>query len=533
MPNKSVAVNSTWMALGTISSRITGVIRSAAVIAAIGFGTFADAFSIANSLPTIVYVVVVGGAINSVFIPQLVRHMKNDADGGVSYTNKLLTLVGLILFTLTVVAVLLAPQIVNIYAPNSWSAETLNQSVFFARLLLPQIFFYGLYTVLQQVLNSREHFALPMFAPLLNNLVMIATAILFIYLAHDVTVSSSFTNHEMTILGVGTTLGVMVQAVSLIPALRLVKYKFNINTKFKGAGLTTAGHLAFWTIGYVIVNQITYAFITRLAAGANTLENSIGFTSYQNAFLTFILPHSVIAVSLVTALLPRFSDMANSVEINKLSNSINKASLSLVSLMLPISVIMFFIGQPLAQLLFARGAASVADARSTGYLLSIFAIALVPFSLFYLLLRGFYALEDTKTPFYINIVLNIINLSAAIYLFNYLPDNNKVAGLVIGYVASYVFTTPILWYFLNKKQLNLKTWKFIKEALRPVVASALMGLSLYFIGMQLDLFSEKSSFFDALISVITWGVSGALIYFVLSFVFRIEAITNIYRNLIK
>ena len=154
MANKSIAVNSTWMALGTISSRITGVIRSAAVIAAIGFGTFADAFSIANSLPTIVYVVVVGGAINSVFVPQLVRHMKNDADGGVSYTNKLLTLVGLILFALTVLAVALAPQIVNIYAPNSWSAETLNQSVFFARLLLPQIFFYGLYTVLQQVLNS-------------------------------------------------------------------------------------------------------------------------------------------------------------------------------------------------------------------------------------------------------------------------------------------------------------------------------------------------------------------------------------------
>jgi putative peptidoglycan lipid II flippase len=337
----------------------------------------------------------------------------------------------------------------------------------------------------------------------------------------------------MTILGVGTTLGVMVQAISLIPALRLVKYKFKINTKFKGAGLTTAGHLAFWTIGYVIVNQITYAFITRLAAGANTLENSIGFTSYQNAFLTFILPHSVIAVSLVTALLPRFSDMANSVEINRLSNSINKASLSLVSLMLPISVIMFFIGQPLAQLLFARGAASVEDARSTGYLLSIFAIALVPFSIFYLLLRGFYALEDTKTPFYINIVLNIINLSAAIYLFNYLPENNKVAGLVIGYVASYVFTTPLLWYFLNKKQLNLKTWKFIKEALKPVVASSLMGLSLYFIGFQLDLFSEKSSFFGALIPVITWGVSGALIYFVLSFVLKIEAITNTYRNLIK
>ena len=188
MSNSSIAKDSSWMALGTTISRITGVIRSAAVIAAIGFGTFADAYSIANSLPTIVYVVVVGGAINSVFVPQLVRHMKNDADKGFSYTNKLLTLVGLILFFLTVLAVVLAPQIVSIYAPNAWSEETLNQSVFFARLLLPQIFFYGLYTILQQVLNSREHFALPMFAPILNNLVMILTALLFIYVAHDVSV---------------------------------------------------------------------------------------------------------------------------------------------------------------------------------------------------------------------------------------------------------------------------------------------------------------------------------------------------------
>jgi putative peptidoglycan lipid II flippase len=194
---------------------------------------------------------------------------------------------------------------------------------------------------------------------------------------------------------------------------------------------------------------------------------------------------------------------------------------------------MFFIGQPLAQLLFARGAASVADARSTGFLLSIFAIALVPFSIFYLLLRGFYALEDTKTPFYINIVLNIINLSFAIYLFNSFPESNKVAGLVIGYVASYVLTTPLLWYFLNRKQLNLKTSKFVKEALKPVIASALMGFALYFIGVQLDLFSEKSSFLDALIPVIAWGVSGSLIYFVLSFLFKIEVITNTYRKLIK
>ena len=530
--SNSITKSSTWMAIGTITSRITGVIRSAAVIAAIGFGTFADAFSIANSLPTIVYVVVVGGAINSVFVPQLVRHMKNDADEGVSYTNKLLTLVGLILFLVTLLAVFFAPLIVGLYSPNSWSDETLYQSVFFARLLLPQIFFYGVYTVLQQVLNSRQHFALPMFAPVLNNFVMIITALLFIYLAHDVTVSSSFTDQEMSILAIGTTLGVMVQAIVLFPALRLIKYKYSFDRRFKGAGLTTAGHLALWTIGFVIVNQITYASITRLAAGANTLDNSIGFTSYQNAFLTFILPHSVIAVSLVTALLPKFSDLANSVQLNKLANAINSGASSLVALLLPISVIIYFVSKPLAQVLFARGAASVAEARSTGLLLGLFVIGLVPFSMFYLLLRGFYALEDTKTPFFINIILNAFNLSIAVYLFNIFSESNKVSGLVIGYVSSYLITTPVLWYFLQRKGLSLGSVIFIKNIYKPILATSLMGVALFYIGNILN-FQENVDFLQALIQVITWGVSGSIIYFVLSFLLKINTITDFTRKIFK
>jgi putative peptidoglycan lipid II flippase len=520
------------MALGTITSRITGVFRSIAVIAAIGFGTFADAYSIANSLPTIVYVVVVGGAINSVFVPQLVRHMKNDIDSGISYTNKLLTLVGLILFTLTVLAVALAPQIVNIYAPNSWDEETLRQSVFFARLLLPQIFFYGLYTVLQQVLNSRDHFALPMFAPIINNLVMIATALLFISLVNN-NLNKEFSQSEITLLGVGTTLGVMMQALVLIPVLKLIKYKFRVDTKFKGAGLKIAGNLAFWTIGFVLVNQITYAFITRMAASVNNLENSIGFTSYQNAFLTFILPHSVIAVSVVTALLPKFSDMANSEQITKLSESINKASVSLVTLLLPITVIIFFIGQPLAQILFGRGAATLIEARSTGFLLSIFTIALVPFSLFYLLLRGYYALEDTKTPFYINIILNIVNLSVALYLFNTLDAEFKVAGLVIGYVASYVLVTPLLWIFLKRKGLNLETISFFKQISKPILACFVMVFSMYQIGDSFNYFVNQYSFTESFMQVITWGVSGSFIYFVLSFIFKIKIITDLASKVFK
>jgi putative peptidoglycan lipid II flippase len=240
----------------------------------------------------------------------------------------------------------------------------------------------------------------------------------------------------------------------------------------------------------------------------------------------------VIAVSIVTALLPKFSDLANSVQINKLSNSINQATLSLITLLLPISVIMFFIGQPLAQLLFARGAATIAEARSTGFLLSIFVIGLVPFSLFYLLLRGFYALEDTKTPFFINIILNIINLFVAIYFFNSLDEEFKVAGLVIGYVASYLLTTPLLWIFLNQKGLNLKSWQLTKDAFKPVFASFIMLISLFVIGSSFSIFDSTSTK-SALLQVIIWGISGSIIYFVLSFIFKIKLITNYASKIFK
>ena len=240
-----------------------------------------------------------------------------------------------------------------------------------------------------------------------------------------------------------------------------------------------------------------------------------------------------IAVSVVTALLPKFSDMANSIQINKLSNSINKASLSLINLLLPISVIMFFIGQPLAQILFARGAATITEARSTGFLLSIFVIGLVPFSLFYLLLRGFYALEDTRTPFFINIVLNLINLSVAIYCFNVFSNELKVAGLVVGYVASYLITTPILWLFLSRKGLNLKTSLFIKDALKPIFASFLVFLVLYLMGKYITLFVSSDSFLTSLWQVIIWGISGSVLYFVLSLFLGINLIKDFASKILK
>jgi peptidoglycan biosynthesis protein MviN/MurJ (putative lipid II flippase) len=134
-------------------------------------------------------------------------------------------------------------------------------------------------------------------------------------------------------------------------------------------------------------------------------------------------------------------------------------------------------------------------------------------------------MEDTKTPFFINIILNIINLFVAIYFFNNLSEEFKVAGLVIGYVISYLLTTPLLWVFLNRKGLNLKSRQLFIDALKPIFASFFMLIALFVIGNSFSLFDSTTTV-SALVQVIIWGISGSIIYFVLSFIFKIKLITN-------
>ena len=165
--------NTSAMAAGTVISRATGLLRTAVIVAALGFGPLADAYTIGNTLPNIIYILTVGGALNAVFIPQLVRRMKDDSDGGKAFTDRLLTATGLLLFVITVLVVLLAPWLIQIYLPTNWAQADKNATLLFARFLLPQIFFYGVFTLLSQILNSRDRFVLPMYSPIVNNFIVI------------------------------------------------------------------------------------------------------------------------------------------------------------------------------------------------------------------------------------------------------------------------------------------------------------------------------------------------------------------------
>lgn len=480
----AVLRSSALMASGTVLSRLTGVLRDISIAAALGFGMLADTYALGNSLPNIVYILVIGGALNAVFVPQLVRHLHEDEDGGDEYAHRLLTVTGLALIALSVTAVLLAPWIVRLYATGSYGPAELDLATAFARYCLPQIFCYGLYTMLSQVLNSRMVFGPPMFAPIINNVVMITAALGFVWLVGTGLTVGTITPAQTAVLGITTTAGIAAQAFILIPFMRRAGYRFKPRFGFRGHGLGKAGSLAGWTIGLVLVNQVGFLIVSRLATAANVLASeagtiAAGLATYQRAYLVFVLPHSVITISLVTALLPRMSRSAAQGDLADVSGDVSSGVRTLGALIIPTALFLVAFGPALGTILFDFGAGRGPAATYTGVVVSAFAMGLVPFSIFYVLLRGWYATENTRTPFVMTVAYNVIAIPLTIACFSIAPLQWKVVSLAVAYAAAYWIVAAIAWSRLSVRLGGLHT-RPTARALARVVAAALPATALAF-----------------------------------------------------
>jgi putative peptidoglycan lipid II flippase len=444
----SVTRSSAVMAAGTVVSRCTGFVRDLVLTWAIGTAAFSVTYNVANTVPNIVYILLAGGVLNAVFVPQLVKSMKEDADGGQAFADRLITAVGMVLLVITVASVICAPLVISAYAyaftHGEGSQANYDVAVTFARYFLPQIFFYGLHVMLGQVLNARGRFGPMMFTPILNNLVVIVTGVMFLSATSgENPTTETISSGEIRLLGIGTTLGVVVQALALIPVLRRANYRYRPRFDLKGTGLGQAYKLASWTLLFVLVNQIAYLIVVQIATGieetaADQGYPGRGFTPYTKAYLIMLLPHAVITVSVVTALLPR---MARAVTDGRLADVREDLAggmrLTGVAL-IPAAVAFGVLGPSMAILGFGHGNTSVADAEYIGYVLAAFALALVPFSVHHQLLRGFYAFSDTRTPVTINIWIAGANIILALACVTFLPARWVAVGLAGSYAASYV-----------------------------------------------------------------------------------------------
>jgi len=459
------------MALGTIASRGTGFLRTAVIIAVLGVESVGAAYNIANTTPNIVFELLIGGVLSSVVVPLLVQAAKDDADGGLAYAQRLLTLTVLVLGAAAVLLVVAAPLLIDLYA-GDLSPEARDLAVLLARFFLPQLLFYGAGAVLGAILNTRGSYAPPMWAPVLNNLVVIVTGLVFLLVRSGQTVTvGSLTDGQVALLGIGTTLGIVAQTIALLPSLRAAGVPLRPRFDLRGTGLRRAGRLAKWVLLYVVANQLAYVVVVRLSSQQELVDAGRGYPSYIAAFVLWQLPHAIVAVSVITALLPQMSRAAADGRAGDLRASLSRGLRLTASVLVPASVAFVVLGRDLAVLAFARGQTSIADARFIGVLLVVLAAGLVPFSLYQLQLRAFYALQDTRTPTLINLGVNAVLVTTDLVLYATLPEDVRVVGLAAGHSMSFAAGLVLCSVVLSRRIGGLDAALVVRTVVRCLVAA--------------------------------------------------------------
>jgi putative peptidoglycan lipid II flippase len=433
----SLARSGAVMAAGTLASRLTGFLRTVVIAAAMGL-TVAESYNVANTIPNILYDLLLGGVLTSVVVPLLVQAAERDDDDGTAYAQRLVTIVVASLSIVSVIGVVLAPQIVSLYAHRLDAAEQ-DLATTFARYFLPQVLFYGVGAVFGAILNVRGSFAAPMWAPVLNNVVVIAAGGLFLAMTAGRPDPGTLTHTQTLVLAVGTTAGIVLQTVALLPVLRRVGFRFALRWDWRGAGLRSAGVFAAWIVGYVVTNQVGYAVIVNLATAAGVAQGpgGSGLSPYTYAFVLFSLPYAVIAVSVITALFPQMSRSAVNDQLDEVATTLASGLKLSAVLLMPSTVALVALGPLLGTVVFAHGNVALSGARLIGGVLAGFGIGLVPFSAFQIQLRAWLALGDSRTPFLVNLAITAVNVAADVALYLVLPARDKVVGLAIGFSVSY------------------------------------------------------------------------------------------------
>lgn len=451
------------MAAGTLLSRVTGFLRTIAIGAALGTYEVADAYNVANTTPNILFDLLLGGVLSSVIVPVLVRAAKEDDDGGEAFASSLLTLVAIALTVAVLLGMLVAPWLIRAYAGR---ASEVPLATTFLRWFLPQVLFYGIGATVGAILNTRGRFGPPMLTPVLNNIVVIVTAVLFIVLpGHRPPTLGSLTTEQVTLLAAGTTLGIVVMTVALLPSLRASGFRYRPRLDLRHPGLRSAGRLAGWMLVYVLASQAAYLVVTRLAT------SSVAYSSYTYAYQLFLLPHGIIVVSVVTALLPRMSTHAADGRLDlvrdDLSSGIRLAGVVLV----PAAAGLLVLAGPLATAIFQHGALDARAASVIGDTLAAFAVALPFFSAFQLSLRAFYATTDSRTPALLGIGVGITNVLAALVLAGLLSTGNRAVALALAFALSYAVGTAASLLLLRRRLGGLDGPRVLRTLARSAVAA--------------------------------------------------------------
>lgn len=456
------------MAAGTAVSRLSGYVRSVLLIAALGGLLHADLFTIANTLPNMVYILLAGGVFNAVLVPQLVRAQAGE-DGGAAYTNRVITLAALFLGGVTIVLVAVAPWLLRLYLDSAYldpdRAAHLASIVDLTRWCLPQVFFYGMFVLVGQVLNARGTFGPMMWAPIANNLIAVAMLVTYLVVhgtADGDELVAAYSTDQEVLLGLGSTLGIVAQFLILLPYLRRAGFHFRPRFDFRDAGLGHTLRLGTWTVLFVVVNQLAYLVVVKLASGGTAHGGEgTGYTVYQNTFLIMMVPHAIVTVSLATAILPRLSELASEDRLRDLGLTLARTLRTSLAIVLPVAALVPLLARDVAAVLFGWGAGA-GTVHLFAPSLALFAPGLVLFTVHYFMLRGFYALEQTRLVFFIQCAIAATNIVAAVLLVAAASREGTSPALVAAYGTAYAVGSAISYAVLRRRLGGLDTPRLVR-----------------------------------------------------------------------
>jgi putative peptidoglycan lipid II flippase len=507
----SLVRSSALVAVGTALSRVTGFARIAAIAYALGASTLAGTYSYANEAPNIVYELLLGGVLTATLVPLFVRyHETHDEDApSAIFTVAIVALAGI-----TVVGVLAAPWIVDLYTLNVKGGNVAQQqelATALLRLLMPQMLFYGIAALATAMLNAQRRFLAAAFAPVLNNAVAAAVFLMLPRVADgSLTVDNVLHDDALILLiGLGTTAGVVVMAVALLPPLARLHSHLRFLPRWRHPAVRLMVRLSGWTVGYVIANQIALLIVTILANGTDG-----GPFIYISAYAFFQLPHGLFAVSLMTTFTPELARAATRDDLPSLRVQVSRGIRLAALVIVPASAMYIGLARPIIVALLQRGSFDAADASAVSDTLLAFSVGLLPFSVYLFAMRAFYARHDTFTPFWLNCIENAVNVALAFPLYAWLG----IPGLALAFSLAYTVAAIITLVVLRAQLHGIDGAQLWSSLSRIVVAGAAVAGISWGVGELVG----WSNFVEAVVAVGAGALAGGVVYLGMLVLLRIE-----------
>ncbi len=504
----SAVVSRSWgMAVATLVSRITGFARMVLLALILG-GPLLSSFTVANQLPNLIAALVLEATFTAIFVPVLARAERDDPDGGTAFMRRLVTLATALLAVTTILSVAAAPLLVDLMLGSD---PLVNRplTTAFAYLLLPQVIFYGLTSVYMAILNTRNVFGPPAWAPVLNNVVAILTLGVYLLVPGELSIDPvEMGNAKLLVLGIGTTLGVVAQAAVLILALRRERISlrplWGIDDRLKQFGM-----MALAMVLYVLISQIGLIVGNQIASAAAASGPAI----YNYTWLILQLPFGIIGVTVLTVVMPRLSRNAAADDGPAVLADLNLATRLTMITLIPIVAMMTVGGPAIGSALFAYGNFGQTDAGYLGMAITLSAFTLIPYALVLLQLRVFYARQQPWTPIVLILVITAVKISASVAVPHLVSDPGMVAGYLglangLGFLAGATVGYLVLRANLNPpggKMLNLDV---LRTILVTIAASMIAGLAAHVVDrlLGLEALTEHGGGLGSLLRLVVLGV---------------------------